>query len=133
MSRKQLHLRLLVWSVLREYGTLQQVRFVEKGYINPSIRRISLLHDSKAVDLEKKSSDDTLLKIDLQPSNIYGLYLRTMFSPVTIRYSRNPGLEIIRSAGSPVSISEERRLNATHHFVKLRSEIRVDVPYCLCS
>ena len=130
MSRKQLHLRLLVWSVLREYGTLQQVRFVEKGYINPSIRRISLLHDSKAVDLEKKSSDDTLLKIDLQPSNIYGLYLRTMFSPVTIRYSRNPGLEFLRSAASSVSISEERRLNATHHFVKLRSEIasRVYVP-----
>ena len=54
-----------MWKVLREYGTLQKVRFLEKGSnINLSIRRISLLHDSKAVDLEKKSSEDSLMKID---------------------------------------------------------------------
>ena len=54
---KTLPLKILVWSVLREYGTLQQVRFLERGSnINLSIRRISLLHVSKAVDLEKNQA-----------------------------------------------------------------------------
>ena len=39
---------------------------------------------------------------------------------VTIRFNEILDLEFLRSAASSVSISEERRLNATHHFVYLR-------------
>ena len=48
-------------------------------------------------------------------------------APVTISHSRNPGLEFLRSATSSVSISEERRLNATNHFVKLHRGIQREV------
>ena len=64
-----------------------------------------------------------------QPNSLTWLpYFETLFLSVTIRNSRNPGLEFLRSVASSVSISEERRLDATHHFVKLSSKF---APWCV--